>query len=110
MGGIELRKFHLLHYRRDLPLIKQALGKIHKRQGRPKVKEERDAKISRMGGMGDVASCAGGSNASFGSRVDGMSDLATGSGEVPDGSYEIVIEKTFIMVRPVKTNSEDCAR
>ena len=42
--------------------------------------------------MSNIASCAG------------------GSGEFPDGSFEIVTENTFIMVRPIQTSSEKCAR
>ena len=64
---IELRNFHVVHYRRDVTLIKQALAKIPKRQDRPKENEERDAKISRKGGMSDVVSCSVGNRASFGS-------------------------------------------
>jgi DNA-binding phage protein len=111
--GIELRNFHVVHYRKDYAFIKQALATIPKRQDRPKVKEERNAKISRKGGMSDVASCAGGSGASHGSCTGGMSDIASCAGadnELLDGAFEIIIEKTFIMARPVPASSEEYAR
>merc|ERR1711920_942010 len=73
---MELQPFDLVHHRKDLTFIQQALKQIPKSQ-RPKVKEEQYANkaCSSAGGDVDICSLIG---------------------------YEIHIENTFVMVRSMK--------
>eukprot|EP00419_Tripos_fusus_P045502 CAMPEP_0172820302 /NCGR_PEP_ID=MMETSP1075-20121228/15176_1 /TAXON_ID=2916 /ORGANISM="Ceratium fusus, Strain PA161109" /LENGTH=465 /DNA_ID=CAMNT_0013660949 /DNA_START=39 /DNA_END=1436 /DNA_ORIENTATION=- len=99
--GYELRKFNIVHYRRDLTLIKQALSSIPKRQDRPRVKDERHA------GVESVAATVGGGSSPLPNDEHNEELVMQQDGnrlvdeETLCCSYEVVVENTFYTVRSV---------
>lgn len=105
--GYELREFNIVHYRKDLAVIKEALSSIPKRQDRPHIKnDERRAERARS----DAATAGG--NSPPPPSVDHTEELVMqqdGSRltdqDYPFGSYEVVIVNTFYTVRSVGGSS-----
>ena len=108
-----LQDFHVVHYRKDLSLIKQALSSIPKRQDRPKIKGERHAKILRHGTSSDVATAGSVSMPPSDDEVPVMQQHG-GHHEDPEsapGSYEVIVENTFFTVRSMRgASSSSTAR
>eukprot|EP00929_Paragymnodinium_shiwhaense_P109175 TRINITY_DN75526_c0_g1_i1.p1 TRINITY_DN75526_c0_g1~~TRINITY_DN75526_c0_g1_i1.p1 ORF type:complete len:551 (-),score=110.82 TRINITY_DN75526_c0_g1_i1:312-1964(-) len=84
--------FHIVHVRKDRDLIQQALRSIP-RHSRPKIREEREAKIHRRDNISDVASPS-----------SNMASEAAQSEACID--FEITVERTFISVRSLNGASD----
>ena len=89
----ELQPYHIAAFRKDMEHIKMALQSMSKRQGCPKLNEDRHTKIGRTKTSSDAATAGGSARSNVSDEEDDFS--------MDVGSYEVIIENTFYSVRSV---------